>query len=396
MRTLFWLIVVTALAVTAALLAQFNDGNVAIFAPPYRIDISLNFFLLLLAVALLVIYWLSRLAHHLAEFPRRVVAYRGYRETLGSLRALREAVLAQLEGRYARVERAAQSAQAAPDAAATAALLAARAAHQMQEYERRDDWLARAGSDGSVNVARLVSSAQMWSETHEVERADAALAELQRAAGRHIHAARISLGVAAQARRWDEVLRDVRRLVKRKALHALAANRYTVQAYLGLLQEHAQDPDELVAACRRISPTELRRPELAAAAAKLLAQAQRGDVAAELLEAAIDAEYSTALVDVYGQVAAAPYRPRIEKASEWLVQHPDDAALLRCLGLLCERDQLWGKARSYLEQSARQQADPRTSLALARVAEATDDGAAAQRHYRDAALGFARATATGA
>lgn len=389
MKVLLWSLLVAVLGVGVALLAQFNDGNVAVLMPPYRIDLSLNFFLLLLALLLLVVYLLARLAHALAEFPRRVAAYRQQRGVMGSLHALRDAVLAHLEGRYARVERAARAAQATPESAPLAALLAARAAHRMQEYERRDDWLSRAEADQTVQMARLVSSAEMWTETRDTERAQRAIAELQRAGGRHIHASRIALGVNAQAQRWDDVLKGVRLLSKRSALHEVAAQRYTLQAYRGRLHDRRHDADELVAECRSIPAAELRRPELAAEAAWLLAGVERGAVAAELIEAALNEEWDTRLVDLYGALDAPPYRTRIERAGEWLTAHRDDPVLLRCLGLLCEREQLWGKARSYLEQSARLSPWPQTLLALARIAEATGDEATAQAQYRDAALAFA-------
>jgi len=390
MRMLLWLFVLAALAVLAALSAQFNDGNVAIFAPPYRIDLSLNFFLLLLALLLLAVYLLARLGHALGEFPRRVAAYRARRDTMGSLHALRVAVLALLEGRYARVERAARDAQASPEHAALAALLAARAAHRMQEYDRRDDWLQQAAGDTSVQMARLVTSAEMWTETRETERAQEAISEMQRSGGRHIHASRIALGVNAQAHRWDEVLKGVRLLGKRRALHDASAQGYRLAAYRGRLADHRLDADDLVAECRRIPTDELRRPELAAEAARLLAAVGRADVAAELIEAALKEGWDTRLIDLYGRIDAPPYRSRIEQASTWLGGHGNDPALLRTLGLLCEREQLWGKARGFLVDSRKLAPKGETSLALARIAEATGDEVAAGEYFREAAFAFAR------
>ena len=390
MRTLFWLFVLVALGVAAALAAQFNDGNVAIFVPPYRVDLSLNFFLLLLALLLLAVYLLARLGHALAEFPRRVAAYRASRDVTGSLRALRVAVLALLEGRSARVERAARDAQASPESAALAALLAARAAHRMQEYGRRDDWLRQAEGDRSVQMARLVSSAEMWTETRETERAQEAIAEMQRSGGRHIHASRIALGVNAQAHRWDEVLKGVRLLGKRRALHEASAQGYRLAAYRGRLADHSLDADDLVAECKRIPADELRRPGLAAEAARLLAAVGRGEAAAELIEAALKENWDTRLVELYGSIDAPPYRARIERASAWLAEHANEPTLLRALGLLCTREQLWGKATGYLNQSRALQPSGETSLALARIAEATGDETGARKHYRDAALALAR------
>jgi HemY protein len=390
MRMLLWLLLLATIGVALALAAQFNDGNVTFFVPPYRIDLSLNFFLLLLALLLLAAFWLARLAHALAEFPRRVASYRAARDMMGSLRALRAALVALLEGRFARVERAAREAQAAPESAALAALLAARAAHRMQEYGRRDEWLRRAEADRGLQMARLVSSAEMWTETHETERAQGAISEMQRSGGRHIHASRIALGVNAQAHRWDEVLKGVRLLGKRRALHEASADGYRLAAYRGRLADRSYDADELVAECRRIPAEEMRRPELAAEAARLLASADRGAVAAELIEAALEQAWDTRLVELYGRIDAPPYRQRIERASQWLTEHARDATLLRTLGLLCEREQLWGKAIGYLNDSLRLRPSAETSLALARIAEATGDGAGAQRYYREAALAFAR------
>jgi HemY protein len=389
MRLLPWLLL-AVVGVAVALAAQFNDGNVAIFVPPWRIDLSLNLFLLLLALLLLSVYALARLAHALADFPRRVAAYRASRGAAGSLQALRAAVLALLEGRFARVERAARDAQGSPEIAAIAALLAARAAHRMQEYERRDQWLRQAESDRSVKMARLVSSAEMWTETRETERAQQAVAELQSTFGRHIHASRIALGVNAQAQRWDEVLKGVRLLGKRRALHEATAQGFRLAAYRGRLADRLLDADELVAECRRIPAEELRRPELAAEAARMLASVGRAEAAAELIEAALKAHWDPRLVVLYGLIDAPPYRARIERASTWLVEHPNDAALLRTLGLLCEREQLWGKAIGYLNQSLALQPSGDTSLALARIAEATGDEAAARRHYKEAAIAFSR------
>jgi len=42
---------------------------------------------------------------------------------------------------------------------------------------------------------------------------------------------------------------------------------------------------------------------------------------------------------------------QLETAERWLTAHDQDATLLYALGLLCERESLWGKAQTYLEAS---------------------------------------------
>ena len=50
MRFFLWLLTLFAAAIGLALLARFNPANVVLFYPPYRVDISLNFFLVMLVV----------------------------------------------------------------------------------------------------------------------------------------------------------------------------------------------------------------------------------------------------------------------------------------------------------------------------------------------------------
>ena len=389
MKWLGWGLLLTLLAVAAALLAQFNDGNVVLLLPPTRIDLSLNFLLLLTAVVLVAVWWLARLAQRASDFPDRVRAYRHRRDEAGGQRALRDALRALMEGRFSRAERAARVAQSVPDNAGVAALIGARAAHRMQENSRRDQWLAQAESDPDLELARLVSSAEMWSESRETDRALGALEQLRSAGGRQIHASRVLLNAHLQAGHWDEVIRGVRALEKRSALHPVLAERYKLLAWREILLARRHDPSALETAWNSVPSADRERAELALEAARLLNLAGRGRTAAQAIEAVLAKAWDERLLDEYARSQVFPARDCIERAEGWLKSHPGDAALLRCLGLLCLKEQLWGKARSYLEDSLRSASHPATLLALARLADTLGDEAEAARHFREAAVGFA-------
>ena len=55
---------------------------------------------------------------------------------------------------------------------------------------------------------------------------------------------------------------------------------------------------------------------------------------------------------------------QLEQAERWLPRHNQDAVLLRVLGTLCQRQQLWGKAQTYLEASLALDNNWRAQLAL--------------------------------
>ncbi len=56
MRLFLWFLILFASAIGLAVAARFNVGNVVFFYPPYRIDLSLNFFLLALAALFVLLY----------------------------------------------------------------------------------------------------------------------------------------------------------------------------------------------------------------------------------------------------------------------------------------------------------------------------------------------------
>ncbi|HMA31941.1 MAG TPA: heme biosynthesis protein HemY, partial [Casimicrobiaceae bacterium] len=57
------------------------------------------------------------------------------------------------------------------------------------------------------------------------------------------------------------------------------------------------------------------------------------------------------LLLLYAQCRAPDATRQLEIAERWLTTHNQDATLLFVLGRLCERQQLWGKAQTYLEAS---------------------------------------------
>ena len=400
MRWLASALLLALLAAVIALILQINAGNVAFLVHPFRVDVSLNLFIVVLVVVLAAVYWIARAIQKVADFPEQVRLYRTRREEVGGQQALIEAVKSLLEGRFARAERAARAAQSSDSTAGVAALIGARAAHRMQEYERRDEWLHRAESDTAMQTARLVTSAEMWTEQRENDSALDAIDRLQVAGARHIHATRIALNANLQSGRWEEALKAVRLLEKRNALHPVLAHKMKHAIYRELMLAQRHDPAALEALWRRLPEADRQVPEIALEGARMLNLAGRGQLAAEVIESALGKspaacdDMAERLLDEYARAQSFPARHQLERAEAWLAQAPPRgpirAALLRTAGMVCLREQLWGKSKSYLQDSLAESKHPATFLALARLAEAVGDEAEATLQYREAALGFAQ------
>ena len=404
-----WLGSALLLALLAALTALFlktNLGNVAVFVPPYRVDVSVNLALVVLLLLLSAVYWTARVVQKMADFPEQVRLYRARREEIGGNRALIESLKNFLEGRFARAEKSARAAQSTNSTAGIAALVGARAAHRMQEYGRRDEWLTLAGLDSDIDTARLVASAEMLTEQRENDAALSAINSLQKEGRRHIHAMRIALSANLQSERWDDALKALRSLQKRNALHPVLARRLKCTIYRELLTAHSADPAALEAVWRAIPDADRQAPEIALEAARLFNDAGLGALAVESIESGLHdspAEWdepARMLLEEYGRANASSARDQLERVEAWLkagpLSVPIRAALLHAAGTICLRQQLWGKSKAYLLESLAENRTAATLLALARLADAIGDEREAAGYFKEAAVAFAAETKSGA
>jgi HemY protein len=393
MRALSWLLVVSAAAVAVVVFGHVDDGYALFVYPPYRVEISLLFFAVLLLAAFAVLYAGTRLVRHVLGLPGYVRVFRERRRRDRAQAALAGALQAYFEGRYARAEKEAGAAYEAKIWPGLAALIAARAAHEMRNFGRRDQWFERAsGAGDSAQLARLVSQAALALEERNFIGARDALRSLHGSGPKHIATLRMLLRAERGAQNWEEVLRLAAQLAKRDAIAPALAEEYRTQAHIELLARAAIDRTTLAERWRRIPSRERANPRIAAAAARDAAQLGASPLAREILEQGLAAEWSATLVALYGDLPrgeegtqSQEARVRIERAEKWLREHPEDPQLLSALGRLCARAELWGKAQNYLEASLSFEPTRAAHLELARLYERLDRQADAAAQYRRAA-----------
>ncbi|SNS72439.1 HemY protein [Noviherbaspirillum humi] len=394
MRIFLYLLILLAVAVGLAVGARFNPGNVVFFYPPYRIDLSLNFFLLLLAVLFSVVYLTLGALRNARAMPERVAAYRrGKREREANL-SLREAVKSLFEGRFGHAEKAAARANESDDNAGLSALIAARAAHRLGQPARRDDWLSKAGGDVSLKTARLMTTIELLVDEQQPETALQAVDELNASGTRHIHALRLALKANQRAQNWPEVLRLVRLLDKRNALHPVVSRRLRELAYDALLSDRSHDGESLHRVWATIPSDERAQPLVALRAANAFNACGQHEEARDIVERALALEWDERLVRAYGESAAGAGSPallaQIERCEEWVRQRPADTTLALTLGTLCLKQKLWGKAQRHLEQALSNATEPdivrAAHLRLAQLHEALNQPDEAALHYRQCAL----------
>jgi HemY protein len=394
MRIFLWLLTLFASAVGLAVLARFNLGNVVFFYPPYRIDMSLNLFIVLAVVSFWLLYLLMRALDFAKQMPKRVASYRQEKRDREGTQALRDSLKALFEGRFGHAEKAAIRAADSPSNAGLSALIAARAAQRMQQSERRDMWLGKTEDDNSLKTARLMTMLELLVDDHQNEAAIEAVKSLNANGTRHIHALRLALKAYQQAQNWPEVLRLVRSLDKHNALHPALSRRLRELAYQDMLSDSTHDAESIRLVWANIPPEDRVKPFVAAHAAAAFNKRGLHDEARTIVEKALNAEWDDRLIHAYRHSVAAEGSPallsQIERCESWLQQRPTDSELELTLGVFCFRQKLWGKAQHHLEQALSNTVDAavlrETHLTLAQLHEALGHVSEAATHFRQCAL----------
>ncbi len=384
MRSLMWVLAAFALAAGLSLAARLNDGYAILVYPPYRAELSLNLAILLGIAAFVFGYLLLRLVTHTVRLPLHVRAFRERRRSDKGQAAMLAGLQALFEGRYARAEKAAGAAYALGQAPVLNALIAARAAGEMREPERRDEWLASAEShDGEARQARLAVQAGLLLDEHRYQDALAVLQELSASGPKRIATQRMLMDVHRRLGHWDEVKRLAGALAKRGVLAEVAAVQLRVTAQIESLRQSGEDPARLAECWQRTEDKLDAR--VARVAARLFIAASDCRQAHEIVGAALDAEWNEELVLLYAECHGADTLAQIERAEKWLKSRPRDRALLLTLGRLCLRQELWGKAQSYLEASLAEGRSRGAHVALAQLFDRIGRPEDANRHYRASA-----------
>ena len=385
MRFLFWLLLIFALAAVLALGASLNDGYVLLVVPPWRVELSLNLFVLLYMAAFAVFYLLVRAVTSFLALPGKVLEYQARQGREKSFRLFQDAFRLLFEGRYGQALKRAKEAHDGGAAPGLAALIAARAAQRMRLPEEQDRWLTEATQiDPQIQSARWMLEAEMHLDNRRYEDALAALGHLQRAAGRHIAALRVELRARQGAGHWEEALRIARQLEKRSALPVEVAREVKVKAHQELLGRKASDTRALLGYLREIPVSEMH-PRLARCAAEALLSLEAHDEAAHVIETQLEREWDEDLIALYGRCQNGALSERIARAERWLLARAGDADLLLALGRLCVAWRLWGKAQSYLEASLSLKPTRDAHLALASLFDGLQRTTDADRHFRLAA-----------
>jgi HemY protein len=349
MRALLWIVGLFALAVALTVAARYSAGYILLVLPSHRVEVSLSLAVVLLSLGFAVVYVAVRALTLTLTMPARAADFRREQHRARARRAFQEALRAYFEGRFGRAERAAKQALQQNEAVGLSLVLAARSAHELRSFQARDDYLqmmeSRAPQDSYL---RLTTQAELLLDERRYHDALQALSRLQ---DKHTAALRLELKAQQLALNWDQVLQLLPQLDKRKVFEPALLDQIKRYAQTENLKRKALDPKSLREYWDKLPIDDRKDGRISAAAAERFIVLGACAEAHRIVEESLEANWEPALIPLYVECLPRDARRHLERAESWLQQHPGDPGLLLGLGRLCMQQELWGKARSYLEAS---------------------------------------------
>ena len=377
----FAAIFVIALIVSAfaAQLLLEDPGYVAISFRGNLIEMSVP---VLVGLAALLVFgvWLIR---RLIQAPRRLGEAAGrYRAGRAGMKLTR-GMIEVAEGNFARGEKLLARAASTSDAPLFNYLQAARAAHLQGQDERRDEWL-RLAFEQTPEAANavLLTQAELQLDREQHEQALATLRRLEENSKDHSYALALLGRLYYRLQDWDNLASILPRLKKHKRVDQSTIDRWQARVHKEKL-DGAADAAEVLQEWQQV-PKHLRGDlsVLDAYYMNLIRTDQQAKAEKELV-AALKAEWRGPLVRLYGLVEGPDVTKQLKRAEGWLAKRGEDPDLLLAAARLCLRNEVWGKARSYLETVLSLRPTPEAYQVYGRLLNQLGETDAAADAFRD-------------
>ena len=431
MKTAIGLVALVAVAVGAALLVGSNQASVTFFWSPYRMDVSLNLFLLVLALVFVALHLAWRGLGGLFDLPREARRWRMRQQERAMHGSLLLAQSQWMAGRFLRARALALAAieherilsrlqtdedpgpAHAPEVRHLAHLVVAECAHALQDRSVRDQHaqlalqvasqMTKGSATASAALDAVHLNAARWSLIdREPTNAMLWLAKLPLGSVRRTVALRLRLKAARLSQDHRVALETARLLAKHGAFAAEPA-RSLVRGLLQSVLSDCHDQGQLVKVWQGLDVSEQTMPEVAVHAAQrlLVVQGEPGLALAWIQPVWRDwvqspqpwpVSLSAAVVDVIEQslqrqAPSAQWLTWVEQARLAMPRHRE---LQYLAGMVCMQHALWGKSQQMLSPVAGQLASPtlqrKAFAALAALAEQRDEPAVAQAMWKQSAL----------
>lgn len=365
-----------------------SDPGYALFSyGHWNIEMPLWLAVLGIFIVIIISHWLMRLCHFSSSVSGRVRIWSSKRRLRNAQHRTSQGLIDLSEGNWRRAEKNLVKAANDGDAPLINFLAAAKAAQEQGAYERRDNYLRKAHNiNPDAKIAVELTQAQLQIHHKQLEQAVATLRHLRELAPKHSFVLKLLKSVYVELKDWKSLVELMPQLRKAQIEDPELLDTIEEVAYSNLLTDASLKEPETIQTLWDHLPKNLKnKPAFILRYCEYLLSIHENEAAEKLVRETLKREWDKDLVKLYSSIPDTDYKKQLLVAESWLKTNKGDSELLLCLGRLCKLNQLWGKARSYIEASIAIKATTEAYSELGQLFEQLNDAPMALDCYRKAA-----------
>ena len=370
MRYLIFITLIIVAAASVVLLILQSTGVSIITLNEWSAEMKTSTLLLAIVVGFFLLYGLLGLLRYLFSLRSRLRTMNKKRLSSKASKELIQGLLLVAEGHWNKAEKVLLKNAAYSETPIINYLAAARAAHLQDDYEHRDALLKQAAElDETADIVVSVSQAEMQIDSKQIAQAQATLLRLQELSPNHPYITKLLAKVYFKQKNWSSLFDLMPILNKQKILKGDDADKFKTAAIKGLFEKYAAEgqAEEIQKSWKKL-PNEVRRlSDAVLLYANSLNQAGEVQLASDVLLSSINDNWDERLVELYGQLQHKDPIKSGDKATQWLNSHPENPTLLLTLARLNMQKKLWGKAKSFYENSLNMKPNTAAYLELSQL-----------------------------
>lgn len=370
MKRLFIAILLTLL-IAAALAAAiaYDPGYVLIAFGNYTLETTMWVGVALMLVILLAMYLAILIVHRGVRQGSFFSRWRSNWRDRRGRQLTQRGLLAYLEGNFERARVVLDRAAARAEMPALNYVLAARAAAAQGEHQIAEHYLLRAQrSEDHTEFAVALTRAELNLRQGKLQEALTVLSRIRNHAAKHPYILLLLRDTYTALRDWSKLLLLLPQLRKHKVMTKEAAAELEIRATQSLLDELAakKQIETMRQVWRDTSRTVAQDSRAIASYARGLLALGADTEVEPLLRNQLKRERNVELTELYGKANGDSAR-QLTQVEQWLREYGGNATLYLCAGRIATRNELWGKAREYFEQSLKTEASPEAYAELGRL-----------------------------
>jgi len=383
-----WLLIILIASVWLGLQIAKDPGLAFFSYKEWSVEMPLWFATVLFIAILLIMHFITKFIDNMSGLVYRFKSWLQWRRKHNAYSKTNRGLMELIEGRYKNAEHDLLEGLSQSDAALVNYLALAKAAHEQGAFDRRDTYLRKAhASAPDADIVIGLTQAKLQINQGQLEQALATLKHLKSLAPKHALVLKLLERVYIHLGDWQSLLELIPSLYKASVIdreQSIMLEKKTYEEILKSANHKEAGLNDLHALWASVPRKFQKDPGVLACYVKqLLNYPDDGQEIEYLIYKTLKKSWDKSLAKLYGLVKTTDPKKQLAHAEKLLKEYPNEAVLLLSLGRICVRSQLWGKARSYFQESLNLEANAETFIEYGKLLEYLGDSTAAMESYRD-------------